>query len=60
MLKLPGAGIASTRAGGTINLVDVLDEACQRARAIIDEKDAERVAQGAEPMPDDVKAAAIG
>lgn len=37
MLKLP-EGAMSTRAGNVIRLVDLLDEAVQRARAVVDEK----------------------
>lgn len=39
MLRFPGGTVASTRSGGTINLVDVLDEARDRARAVVEEKD---------------------
>ncbi|MEZ4322513.1 MAG: arginine--tRNA ligase [Myxococcota bacterium] len=41
MLKFPGGAVASTRAGATANLADVLDEAVARSRAVIDEKSAE-------------------
>ncbi len=50
MLRLPDGAIAATRGGGQlVNLVDVLDEAVRRARAVVDEKsgelpDAERAA----------------
>lgn len=37
MLKFGGA-VASTRSGGTVNLVDVLDEARQRALDVVEEK----------------------
>ena len=37
MLKLP-EGAMSTRAGNVIRLVDLLDEAVQRAKAVVDEK----------------------
>ena len=37
MLKLP-EGAMSTRAGNVIRLVDLLDEAVQRARTVVDEK----------------------
>ncbi len=37
MLKLP-EGAMSTRAGNVIRLVDLLDEAVERARAVVDEK----------------------
>ncbi len=38
VLSLPGGAIASTRAGTVLNLVDVLDTAAARARALIDAK----------------------
>jgi len=39
MLKFPGGAVASTRAGATANLADVLDEAVRRARLVVEEKD---------------------
>ena len=41
VLTLPGGAIASTRAGTVLNLVDVLDTAAARARALVDAKSPE-------------------
>jgi arginyl-tRNA synthetase len=38
MLVLPDGAISSTRGGNTIRLVDLLDEAVRRARAVVDAK----------------------
>ena len=38
MLRLPGGEVAATRAGGTVNLVDLLDSAAAHARALVDDK----------------------
>lgn len=48
MLKLP-EGLMSTRKGNVIRLVDLLDEAVRRARAVVDEKSPE--------LPDEQRAA---
>ncbi len=38
LLRLPGGDVASTKKGTVVNLVDVLDTAVQRARAVVDER----------------------
>lgn len=38
LLRLPGGKTAATKAGDVINLVDVLDEAVGRARAVVDQR----------------------
>jgi len=38
MLRFPDGAVAATRGGGTVNLVDVLDTAVEKARAIVEEK----------------------
>lgn len=47
MLKLP-EGMMSTRSGNVVRLVDLLDEAARRARAVVDDKSPE--------LPEDVRA----
>ena len=47
--------IMRTRSGDNVALTDLLDEATQRAHAIVEEKNAER--GGAEPLSDDEKSA---
>jgi len=37
ILRFPDGAVAATRSGGTVNLVDVLDTAVAKARAIVDE-----------------------
>ena len=41
MLRFGDGAVASTRSGQTLNLVDVLDTAAQRAREVVDEKSAQ-------------------
>ncbi len=38
LLRLPGGKTASTKSGVVLNLVDVLDEAVARARAVVDQR----------------------
>ena len=48
ILRFPDGAVASTRSGGNINLVDVLDTAVAKARAIVDE--------GSAHLPEDERA----
>ncbi len=41
MLKLPEGMVMATRGGSAVRLVDLLDEAARRARAVVDEKSPE-------------------
>jgi len=47
----PDRRMLATRAGGAVKLVDLLDEAVDRARAVIDRRRSDE--QGREPAPDD-------